>query len=115
MLQQAAWSVSSTRVRCGTVCDRRPRCARCSSAETPSWSCATPVPVRAGQATIHHSHVLHGSDRNRSDRWRRAVVLNYMGPDVRVADGSRPLLRGVPPLAEGALVEGPDFPIVFGA
>jgi ectoine hydroxylase-related dioxygenase (phytanoyl-CoA dioxygenase family) len=71
------------------------------------------VPLRQGQATIHHSHVLHGSDQNRSDRWRRAVVLNYMGPDVRVADGSRPLLRGVPLLPTGALVEGEDFPIVL--
>ncbi len=71
------------------------------------------VPARAGQATIHHSHVLHGSDRNRSDRWRRAIVLNYMGADVRVADGSQPLLRGVPLLPTGAVVDGPDFPIVW--
>jgi ectoine hydroxylase-related dioxygenase (phytanoyl-CoA dioxygenase family) len=72
-----------------------------------------PVPVRAGQATLHHSHVLHGSDRNRSSRWRRACVLNYMGAHVRVADGREPLLRGVPLLPAGALVEGPDFPIVW--
>ncbi len=71
------------------------------------------VPVRAGQATIHHSHTLHGSDRNRSDRWRRAAVFNYMGADVRVADGAAPLLRGVPLLPTGAVVEGPDFPIVW--
>lgn len=71
------------------------------------------VPLRMGQATIHHSHVLHGSDENRSDRWRRAVVLNYMGAHVRVADGDRPLLRGVPLLPAGAVVEGRDFPIVL--
>ncbi len=71
------------------------------------------VPVRAGQATIHHSHVLHGSDANRSDRWRRACVLNYMGAHVRVADGSSPLLRSVPLLATGALVDGEHFPIVW--
>lgn len=70
------------------------------------------VPVRAGQATIHHSHTLHGSDANRSPRWRRAVALNYMGAHVRVADGRAPLLRGTAPLATGALVDGPDFPIV---
>lgn len=72
------------------------------------------VPARAGQATFHHSHVLHGSDRNRSDRWRRACVLNYMGAHVRVADDGAPLLRGVPHLPRGSLVAGPDFPIVFG-
>lgn len=73
-----------------------------------------PMRLRAGQASIHHSHVLHGSDQNRSDRWRRAVVCNYMGPHVRVADGSAPLLRGVPPLPPGAIVEGTHFPIVLG-
>lgn len=78
------------------------------------WS-PVAVPVRAGQATIHHSHVLHGSDRNRSARWRRACVLNYMGATVRVADGRAPLLQGVPQLPPGAVVEGPDFPIVFDA
>ena len=72
-----------------------------------------PVPARPGQATLHHSHTLHGSDGNDTDRWRRAVALNYMGAHVRVADGSRPLLGGVPLLAEGALVEGPDFPLVL--
>ena len=72
-----------------------------------------PVPVRAGSATFHHSHTLHGSDCNRSDRWRRAVVLNYMAADTRVADGSAPLLKGVPLLAAGAVVDGDDFPVVF--
>ena len=77
-----------------------------------SWQPVS-VPVRAGQATIHHSHTLHGSDRNRSDRWRRAVVLNYMGAHVRVADDAAPLLRNVPSLAVGELVEGEHFPIVW--
>lgn len=74
-----------------------------------------PVPARigAGQATLHHSHTLHGSGPNRSDRPRRAVVLNYMGPEVRVVDGTAPLLRGVPPLPAGAVVDGPHFPIVL--
>lgn len=71
------------------------------------------MPLRAGQASLHHSHVLHGSDRNRSGHWRRAVVLNYMGAHVRVADGTAPLLRGVPLLPTGALVEGEHFPIVY--
>jgi ectoine hydroxylase-related dioxygenase (phytanoyl-CoA dioxygenase family) len=71
------------------------------------------VPVPAGHATLHHSHTLHGSDRNRSDRPRRALVLNYMAADTRVADGSTPLLAGTPLLPTGALIEGEHFPIVL--
>ena len=71
------------------------------------------VPVPAGHATLHHARTLHGSGPNRSERPRRAVVLNYMAHDTRVADGSAPLLRGVPLLPIGALVEGPQFPIAL--
>lgn len=70
------------------------------------------APLRAGQATIHHSHTLHGSRGNRSTRWRRAAVFNYMGGHVRVADGNQPLLRGAPLLPAGAVVEGELFPLV---
>ncbi len=68
---------------------------------------------RAGQASFHHSHTLHGSYQNASDRPRRAVVLNFMGAETRCADGSKPLLKGVPPIPEGALIEGDYFPIVL--
>jgi hypothetical protein len=71
------------------------------------------VPVPAGSATIHDSHTLHGSAGNRSDRPRRAMVFNYMAPDTRVADASEPLLRGVPLLPVGAVVQGEHFPIVL--
>lgn len=71
------------------------------------------VPVRAGHGTIHHSHTLHGSAGNRSAWPRRALVLNYMAEDVCVADGSEPLLRGVPLLPAGAVVHGEHFPIVL--
>jgi len=77
-----------------------------------SWQ-PVAVPVRAGQATIHHSYTLHGSAQNRSARWRRAAVCNYMGAHVRVADGSQPLLRGTDAIATGRRVEGPAFPIVW--
>lgn len=71
------------------------------------------APLPAGSATIHHSHTLHGSGPNRSDRPRRALVFNYMAPDTRVLDGGGPLLRGTPQLATGSLVEGAHFPIVL--
>jgi Phytanoyl-CoA dioxygenase (PhyH) len=74
-----------------------------------------PVPAigKAGEASFHHSHTVHGSFGNQSDRPRRAVVINYMGPETRCADGSLPLLKGVPLIPEGALIEGDYFPIVF--
>ena len=71
------------------------------------------APLRPGQATIHHGCTLHGRGPTRSARWRRAVVLNSMAADVRVADGDAPLLKGAAPLAVGAVVEGELFPIVW--
>lgn len=71
-----------------------------------------PAPVRAGEATVHHSHTLHGSAGNASDRPRRALVFNYMAADTRVVEGGQPLLRNTPALPAGALVEGPHFPVV---
>ena len=74
-----------------------------------------PVParLRGGCASIHHSHTVHGSYPNRSERPRRALVANYMHPETRCADASAPLLRGVPPLEEGAVIEGDHFPWVL--
>ncbi len=74
-----------------------------------------PVPAlgKAGEASFHHSHTVHGSYANNSDRPRRAIVLNYMGPETRCTDGSKPLLKGVPLIPEGALIEGDHFPIVL--
>lgn len=41
------------------------------------------------------------------------LVLNFMAAEVRVAEESSPLLRNVPSLAVGELVEGEHFPIVW--
>jgi ectoine hydroxylase-related dioxygenase (phytanoyl-CoA dioxygenase family) len=71
-----------------------------------------PMVLEAGECTFHHSHTVHGSYRNRSDRPRRAVVLNFMRPDTRSADGAAPLLTGVPVIPEGQVIEGDYFPIL---
>lgn len=71
------------------------------------------VELAPGQASIHHSHTLHGSGGNPTARRRRALVLNYMDARTRSATDA-PLLRGVPPIAAGGLVEGEHFPIVLG-
>lgn len=67
---------------------------------------------KAGTATIHHSHTVHGSYGNASTHPRRAVVLNFMGENVCAAT-QEPLLRGIPPVAQGARIEGDFFPITY--
>jgi len=77
-----------------------------------------PMSVKAGECTFHHSHLLHGSYGNPSGRPRRGVVLNFMHPQTRSADGTKPLLEfvaggGVPLVSEGAVIEGEHFPLVL--
>jgi len=72
-----------------------------------------PVPLKAGEASIHHPLTVHGSWGNSSPGPRRAVVLNYMAPDTRSADGRLPLLRGTALVERGAVIDGPHFPIVL--
>jgi ectoine hydroxylase-related dioxygenase (phytanoyl-CoA dioxygenase family) len=72
-----------------------------------------PVPLPAGYASFHHPLTVHGSYENRSDGPRRAVVLNYMAPDTRSADGRLPLLAGTPIVRRGDVIDGEDFPIVL--
>jgi ectoine hydroxylase-related dioxygenase (phytanoyl-CoA dioxygenase family) len=75
-----------------------------------------PVPalLKAGEASFHHSLVLHGSYENTSDRPRRAAVLNFFRDGV-VSDSDDPLLQGIPPIARGEKVEGRFFPLVSRA
>lgn len=40
------------------------------------------VPLRAGDALLFHSLLLHASEPNRSDRDRRVCIVSYKTPDV---------------------------------
>lgn len=71
-----------------------------------------PMELKAGECSFHHCMTLHGSYGNRSAIPRRGVVLNYMHPETRSADGTRPLLTHTPVIPEGSIIEGDDFPIV---
>ena len=71
-----------------------------------------PMILKAGECLFHHSHTVHGSYANRSDGPRRGVVLNFMKPDTRCADGEKPLLTSVPLIAKDAIIEGTHFPIL---
>lgn len=74
-----------------------------------------PMILKAGECSFHHSMTIHGSYGNRADHPRRAIVLNFMHPETRSADGTKPLLENTPVIPEGAIIEGTHFPIVYDA
>jgi len=49
------------------------------------------VPLRAGDALLFHSLLLHASEPNRSDRDRRVVICAYKNPQMRfIGEGAPP-------------------------
>lgn len=71
-----------------------------------------PAELRAGQCAFHHPLTVHGSYENRSDRPRRAIVLNVI-KDGTVADDDKPLLQGTEAFAVGDPVAGRFFPLLY--
>ena len=72
------------------------------------------VELEAGEATFHHPMIVHGSYENRTDRPRRAMVINAFRDGVESA-ADKPLLKGVPAIASGAKMEGQFFPLLYNA
>jgi len=68
--------------------------------------------VKAGEAIFHHSLTLHGSGENKSDKPRRAFVINCFADGVR-SDSNDPLLEGVPVVKKGEKMEGQFFPLLY--
>lgn len=68
--------------------------------------------VKAGEAIFHHSLTLHGSGENKSDKPRRAFVINVFADGV-VSDSDNPLLEGVPPVHKGNKMDGQFFPLLY--
>ena len=66
----------------------------------------------AGYGTFHHPKMVHGSYENRSDRPRRALVINVFADGTR-SDTDEELLTGVPPIRKGQKMEGQFFPLLF--
>jgi hypothetical protein len=66
-----------------------------------------------GACSFHHDHTVHGSFANKSDRPRRAIVLNYMADGTLSAAKDGVLMPGFPPVPEGKKIEGPSFPLVY--
>jgi len=68
--------------------------------------------VKAGEAIFHHSLTLHGSGENKSDKPRRAFVINAFADGV-ISDSNEPLLNGVPVVAKGEKMLGQFFPLLY--
>lgn len=69
--------------------------------------------LEPGDVSVHHPHIVHGSDPNTSNRWRRGLTIRYIPTRVRINDpaaSSAFLLRGsaVPGVNEYLPVPLPD-------
>jgi len=73
-----------------------------------------PVEVKAGEGIFHHPLTLHGSGENKSDRPRRAFVINVIADGV-VSDTDDVLLTGVPVVPKGEKMGGQFFPLLYPA
>ncbi len=70
------------------------------------------IELKKGEAAFHHPLMVHGSYENRTDRQRRATVINVFRDGV-ISNTNTPLLRGVPVVGKGQKVEGQFFPLLF--
>lgn len=60
---------------------------------------AVDIVLRAGDVSIHHPNVIHGSNANTSDHWRRGLTIRYIPTSTRITQAEWPsafLLRGQP-------------------
>lgn len=73
-----------------------------------------PIEMKRGYGTFHHPLMVHGSYENRSERSRRAFVLNVFA-DGTVSDTNGTLLEGVPVIPKGDKLKGQFFPLLFDA
>lgn len=71
-----------------------------------------PIEMEKGYGTFHHPLLVHGSYENRSERSRRAFVLNVFA-DGTYSDSDEPLLEGVPVIPKGKKMEGRFFPLLY--
>ena len=77
---------------------------------------AVPVAIELekGECSFHHPLMVHGSFENRTDRPRRATVINVIRDGVK-SDSDQPPLAGVPPVPPGQPMEGQFFPLLYTA
>ncbi len=45
---------------------------------------AVDIVLKAGDVSIHHPNIIHGSDANTSDKWRRGLTIRYIPASTRI-------------------------------
>jgi ectoine hydroxylase-related dioxygenase (phytanoyl-CoA dioxygenase family) len=73
-----------------------------------------PIELKKGYGTFHHPLMVHGSYENKTDRPRRAFVINVFKDGV-ISDSNQEMLAGVPPIEKGRKMEGNFFPLLYKA
>jgi hypothetical protein len=71
-----------------------------------------PIELKAGECAFHHPLMVHGSYENRTDRPRRATVINVFRDGV-LSGSDAELLAGVPPIPKGEPMGGRFFPLLL--
>jgi ectoine hydroxylase-related dioxygenase (phytanoyl-CoA dioxygenase family) len=67
------------------------------------------IELKKGHASFHHPLLVHGSYENKTEIPRRAFVLNCFKDGV-ISDDSVALLKDVPIIKKGKVMEGQFFP-----
>jgi ectoine hydroxylase-related dioxygenase (phytanoyl-CoA dioxygenase family) len=70
------------------------------------------IELKQGEASFHHPLMVHGSYENKTNRPRRAAVINVFADGVRSASNDPPL-EGVPVVRVGEKMTGQFFPLLL--
>lgn len=70
------------------------------------------IELKKGEASFHHPLMVHGSFENKTERPRRATVINVFRDGV-VSDSNEPPLDGMPAIPTEEKMQGQFFPLLF--
>lgn len=73
---------------------------------------AIDLELQPGDVSVHHPNILHSSNANTSDRWRRALTIRYIPTSTKITqpDAASPfLLRGRAVEGVNAYLDAPRF------
>ncbi len=71
-----------------------------------------PIEMKKGYGSFHHPLMVHGSYANKSEKARRAFVLNVFA-DGTLSNSNDELLATTPRIPKGQKMEGQFYPLLF--